>query len=145
MKKPEKILLGFLTVGAILKLIGVAGGALAITLSATILVLYYFPFGFLTLKGQPEEGKIKGYPISAGFALATACLTVLFLLQRWPGAAMYFWYGVSFSFVILVYSAVKTDMKDFKSYHGAMKLRSGLLFVLVLLAVIRFTLVNQIQ
>jgi hypothetical protein len=137
MNKAEKTLLCFLTVGAILKLIGIAGGALAITLSATILILFYFSFGFLTLKGQPEEGKIKGYPFSAGFELSIACLTVVFLLQRWEGAAMYFWYGVSFSFIILVYSAVKTEMKDFTSYHGTMKLRSGLLFVLVLLAALR--------
>ena len=142
MKKSEKILLGFLTVGAILKLIGVAGGALAITLSSTILMLIYFPFGFLTLKGQPEEDKIKGYPFSAGFALSIACLAVLFLLQRWPGAEMYFWYGVLFSLVILVYSTVKSDTKDFESYHGAMKLRSGLLFVLVLASEIRFMLIN---
>ena len=142
MKKAEKILLGFLTVGAILKLVGLPGGAMTIVLSSTVLMLYYFPFGFLTLKGQPEEGGIKGYPLAAGLALSTACLATMFLFQRWPGAKMYFWYGVSFSVAILIYSLVKSDTKDFKSYHGAMKLRSGLLFILVLIAVLRHSILS---
>ena len=138
MKKAEKILLGFLTIGAILKLVELPAGSISIVLSSTILMLFYFPFGFLTLKGQQKETKIKGYPLAAGFGLSIACLALMFLFERWPGGTMYFWFGSSLSLLILVYSIIKSEVKDFKNYHGVMKLRSGLLFVLVLVAMIRF-------
>jgi hypothetical protein len=145
MNKLEKILLIILTIGVVLKLVGLPGGAFLIVLISQALMLYYFPFGVLTLKGGADDAGIPGYSVAAGIAMAAACLAIMFVFQRWPGASIHRWYGLLFPLAILVFSGVKSDTKDFKSYHGAMKLRSGLLFVLVLIAVIRHTLIGEIQ
>lgn len=142
MKITEKILLLLLILGAVLILLGSPFGSLVNALSGTVLMLWYFPFGFLTLKGQPEEGKIKGYPMMAGFAMFNACVTFMFLIQNWDGAAGFRWYGTLFPLAVLGYSSVKSGTKDFTSYHGVMKVRSGILLILVVGALIRLMIIQ---
>jgi len=142
MKIIEKILLGLLGIGTLLILFGLPFAAPVVAITGAVLMLWYFPFGFLTLKGQPEEGKIKGYPMLAGFALFNGSMVFMYLILNWPFAASMRIYGTVLPLAVLCYSLVKSNSKDFSSYHGAMKVRSGILFVLVTFAAIRLMIIQ---
>ncbi len=105
MKTAEKVLVGIITIGFVLKLLHVPGGSVALILSLSLLSLFYFaasyflynPTNILIVDGisykKTDTMKVL-LAVLTGMSMPVALIGLLFRLMHWPGAAVMLFVGV---------------------------------------------------
>lgn len=133
MKKAELTLTVLFVVALLINLMDVPGGAILTILSLTALSMLYFYLSFLLFNDVPLSAITKkdAYQhttrkriigsILTGMAIGILLMGILFMVERWPGAAVMTTYGLALLFVAGVVALIQYSQGKSPFYLGVLK------------------------
>lgn len=146
--KTELILTLTFILSIILKLFHLPGGSLILIFSLITLGVIYFPFGFYFFQEGMMKKKHTILSILIGFFLTFLVLSILFKLQYWVGAKLFFNIGIFpnvLALLLVIYLTTKSKTHLKKFYTNMIIRLSFFLILSITLNSLSFENIRKIQ
>jgi hypothetical protein len=131
MKKFELILGIFIIVSLIMKLFMIPFAAILLSISLSLLAIYYFIFGTSIFKDKKLKDilNIKSFKAfssfrkfeSAGVGLSLICIGILYSIEHLPGADLFLVVGLIYTLIALVIALIRFQKNKENYYKRILK------------------------